>query len=123
MICQQEEQDRADEKTLTQDVIVARQLDFSRTACRGCTCDPHAYPCIDSFAGFIPDRRRRTAWHVVTVLQIGATRQQAADVPQALRNILVESVLCEFHMDLTVVPQASEKISGVPPYGVEAERG
>ena len=46
MICQQEEQDRADEKPLTQDVIVARQLDFSRTACRGVRAIPtliHAF--------------------------------------------------------------------------------
>ena len=88
VICQQEEQDRADEKTLTQDVIVARQLDFSRTACRRCTCDPHAYPCIHTVAGVIPDRRRRTAWPVVTVLQIGATRQQAADVLTAIKTTL-----------------------------------
>ena len=82
----QTRQDRADEKTRTQDVIVARQLVFSRTACRGCTCDPHAYPCIHTVAGVIPDRRRRTAWPVVTVLQIGDTRQQAADVLTAIKG-------------------------------------
>ena len=61
-----------------------------------------------------------------TILQIGATRQQAADVPTVTKDsriTVLVSVLYEFHKYITVVPQHSEKISGVTHYGVEAEGG